>query len=269
MIRKSSISEEDFFSFKLTEKSICGMTYKSAGNFWHEYSSEKSFEFAKKVLELTGFDLLYLFNRLIVMRAETHSDKVICFSKPNNLRTNEFFGDGAIYYGPGAAVFFPGGCPAIAFRDEEANLSGLLHGGWKPITQGILEKFLKQWEKSGGKSHKTLIKFLPSICPQCLIYERKYFVSKIVPHLVTLLGNEITAQDFYSHVRNKARHRNETNFYLDFLIERILRVSGYQNLELSSECTCCSEKGGKYWCYRHDDNKEKRYRSAAFLITAV
>lgn len=256
---KETVSEEIFFySFRMDDKSIAGMTYKNAGNFYPNGSNGKAFELAEKTLRITDF-YSAVSDKFIVMRAERHGDEVICFSDNSTLKTIELFCDGIIYRETGAVIFFPGGCPAISFRDTEANLSGMLHAGWKPTTKGIVEKFLNEWRVAGGKPQNTKIKFLAAICEQCLTYEDEYFYSVIAPEIQALLNNKKIADKFYYSRDNKKIH-----FMLNFLVVYLLEKNGYRISELP-ECTC--DKHQKYWCYRHDDKDGKKYRNAAFIIT--
>jgi copper oxidase (laccase) domain-containing protein len=263
MAEENSVSEEMFYSFRMDDKSIAGMTRKNAGNFYSDGSSEKTFELAKKVLEITGF-YSAVSDKFVVMRAEKHGDEVIYFPNNSMLKTTQLFCDGVIYRGIGATIFFPGGCPAISFRDIEANLSGMLHGGWKPITKGIVKKFLDKWEVIGGKPQNTAIKFLPSICDQCLEYESEYFYSILYPNIQALLNNRKIADKFHYSRDNKKIH-----FLLNFLIVYLLEKSGYNKISAFPECTCGNDNGKhqKYWCYRHDDKDGEKYRNSAFIIT--
>lgn len=254
---KETVSEEIFYSFQMDDKSIAGMTYKNAGNFYPDGSNGKAFELAKKALEITCF-YSAVSDKLIIMRAEKHGDEVICFPDNSMLKTTQLFCDGVIYRGTGAVIFFPGGCPGISFRDTQANLSGMLHGGWKPITKGIVKKFLNEWQIAGGKPENTKIKFLPSICEKCLTYESEYFYSVVAPEIRTLLNDKKIADKFYN------RDNKKIHFLLNFLVVYLLEKSGYNGISAFPECTC--DKHQKYWCYRHDDGKEKR-RNAAFIIT--
>lgn len=257
VIIKETVSEERFYSFQMDENTTAGMTYKNAGNFYPNSSNEKAFELAEKALKITGF-YPDVSDKLIIMRAKNHSDEVICFPDNSMLKTTQLFCDGVIYRGAGAVIFFPGGCPAISFRDIKANLSGMLHGGWKPITKGIIKKFLNEWQKAGGKPENTKIKFLPAICDRCLTYENEYFYSVVYPSLLELL-KEKTVYCLYSHNDKKIY------FHLNFLIEYLLRKNGYEGISSLSECTCGYHQ--KYWCYRHNDKGKEKYRNSAFIIT--
>ena len=245
--------------FRKSNGLIIGMTTQEAGNFYPNGSSIKAIELAEKTIRLVDYPK---FSNLIVMRAERHGNSVINLSSlADTVGIVEFFCDGVIYKGPGAAVFFPGGCPAIAFYDPEKNLFGLIHGGWQPMIKGIIKKFLAEWEISGGKKERTKIQFLPSICESCLIYDDPYFNSTIFPKLVELFGNKKSAKDFFTSVRKK------THFQLNFLIEHLIRRDGYNNISIlpaRKNCTCCGDN--TYWCYRHHDNGNEKYRNAAFII---
>lgn len=255
---KETVSEEIFYSFQMDDKSIAGMTYKNAGNFYPNNSNE-TFELAEKTLRITDF-YSAVSDKFIVMNDGKRSDEVICFSDNSMLKTTQLFCDGVIHRGTGAVIFFPGGCPAISFRDTRADLSGMLHAGWKPITKGIVEKFLNKWQMAGGKSQNTAIKFLPSICDECLTYESEYFHSVVAQKIHTLLNDKKIADKFYYSRDNKKIH-----FLLNFLIVHLLEKNGYNGILAFPECTC--GKHQKYWCYRHDDEGEKKHRNAAFIIT--
>jgi len=262
MVEEKSVSEEIFYSFQMDDNSIAGMTYKSAGNFCPDGSNGEAFELAEKALRITDF-YSAVSDKFIVMRAEKHGDEVICFPDNSMLKTTQLFCDGVIYRGTGAVIFFPGGCPAISFRDTEADLSGILHAGWKPTTKGIVEKFLNKWEMAGGKSQDTMIKFLPSICDKCLTYESEYFYSVVAPEIHTLLSDKkITDKFYYYSPDNK-----EIHFLLNFLVIYLLEKSGYNGISVFPECTCGDGKHRKYWCYRHNDEGEEKHRNAAFIIT--
>lgn len=245
-------TKRQFMASWFNGNSFAGMTFKNAGNFYPEGSVEKAYHFAKKVLDITGF--LHLTDRLIVMRAETHGNDVIhIFKMPQVLSYySQYFCDGIIFNGKGAAIFFPGGCAAIAFRDKKADISGMLHGGWKPIAQGIIKNFLRKWESAGGSPETTQIEFLPSICGNCLTFDTIYF-------------EEVSAA-LKLYEPNMFIHKINGKYGLDLskLIEVSLNELGY-GTNNNASCVCCS---GNHWCYRCDDKNGKKHRNAAFIITS-
>ncbi|MDP3014949.1 MAG: laccase domain-containing protein [bacterium] len=257
-IKEESVLEEKFCSFQIDGNATVGMTHKNSGNFYPNGSSKKAFELAKKVLEITGF-YSAVSDKLIIMRAEKHGDRITYF--PNNFKTGttQRFCDGVIYRGAGAAIFFPGGCPAIAFRNEKTNISGLLHGGWKSITQDIVERFFSLWENAGGRKETTQIIFLPSTCGNCLKYENDgydYFLKTVYPAIKAMRPDD---NDRFIHTAD-----HSINFNLIGLICELFMEKGYKKINEIGECVCCS---GKYWCYYHDDKNGVKHRNAAFITT--
>ncbi len=241
--------ERQFILKQFEGRAFAGMTFKNAGNFYPNGSCGKADQDAKSVLGITGF--LYLSDRLAIMRAEKHGRKVIYLG--NHFNAAQLFCDGVIYSGKGAAVFFPGGCAAIAFRDERADISGMLHGGWKPVAQGIIEIFLRKWWNAGGSYKTTQIKFLPAICGNCLVFDTAYFKKVVSPAINSRSLDEFT----------KRINAEYISLDLSKFIEASLNGFGY-NAENNASCVCCS---GKYWCYRCDDKDGVKHRNAAFVIT--
>lgn len=241
--------------------SFSGMTFKNAGNFYPDGSREKAEYFAKKVLDMTGFS--YLLNRLAVMRAENHGNKVVFLGDmKEQIQSSQFFCDGVIFRGKGAAVFFPGGCAAIAFRDKKANLSGMLHAGWKPVAQNIIREFLRSWENLGGSSGTTEIKFLPSICNNCLVFDMEYFkhVRKTMEQSSDKTDCLFQPAEFLNYSIKDGRIHLSLS---DMIVSLLYYNHGY--VAEKPECHCCG--GGKHWCYRCNDKNGVKYRNAAFIIT--
>lgn len=245
--------EEKYFFAKLGEETITGMTFRNAGNFFPR-TNEMAFQFSRKVLEITNY--YYLKNRILIMRSKDAKMEVI-FMKEPTIKTQQLFHEAIIYRGKGAAVFFPGGCPGIIFHDEKANLSGLFHGGWRQVANGIIDRFLEIWERTNGSRAWTKIKILPGICEKCLNFDKQYYANFIEPVIKHLLIQESEHQ----FIKN---NKERIGMNLIGLIEFHLKQKGYVQIRKSHECTCCS---GKYWCYRCDDKDGKKYRNAAFIIT--
>ena len=249
-----------FKQFAVNNNSFAGMTTKAAGNFALNGCPTKAFDMADKALTLTGFNGF----GNIVMRAETHSDKVFVFSELENNISTQVVCDGVIYRGQGAAVFFPGGCPAIAFRDKKANISGILHGGWKSVTQGIVDNFLREWEFVGGKKENTQIIFLPATCKDGAVYKGKgynYFKKIIFPAIEKMRPRD--SFRFINVVRGYLDEYQYIKFDLMRLIVFLLMKKKYEDMTDVGGCVCC---GDKFWFYDRDD-KDGKYRNAAFIIS--
>ncbi len=244
-----------FSQFDVSNKVLAGMTLKGAGNFSPNSSFAEAFKMADMALTISGFNQV----GYVVMRAENHGDDVWFFEKLKKNKSTQVFCDGVIYYGPGSAIFFPGGCPTIILCDEKANISGLLHGGWKSITQNIVDRFLTLWENVSGRKETTQIVFLPSMCGDCLKYEKdgyNYFLKTVYPIIKVMRPND---NDQFIHIENRS-----INFNLVGLIRELFTEKGYKKINDTGECVCCS---GKYWCYSRDDKNGIKYRNAAFIIT--
>ena len=230
------------------DRFFAGMTLRSAGNFYPDGSFNKAFKAAGKILKLSGFNQI----GCIIMRAEEHSNNIWFFEK---IKRNEFyqvFCDGVIYRDAGAAVFFPGGCPAIVFRDEKTGISGMLHGGWMAVARRVIENFLRKWEDIGGSPDTTQIKFLPSICANCLTFDADYFKK---------VSAAMASHDLNMFVRKI--NEQYLSFDLSKFIEILLNRFGY-DVKNDAVCVCCS---GNHWCYRCDDKNGAKHRNAAFIIT--
>ncbi|PIV10121.1 hypothetical protein COS33_00285 [Candidatus Wolfebacteria bacterium CG02_land_8_20_14_3_00_37_12] len=240
--------DRQFIFRQLGGNSFAGMTLRVAGNFYPDGSFDKAFEVADRALAISGFNQ----TEYIIMRVEEHGNNIWFFEEIKKREAYQIFCDGVIYRGTGAAVFFPGGCPAIAFHDEAIGISGMLHGGWKSIAQGVVKNFLHKWEDAGGLPNTTQIEFLPSICSNCLKFDNDYFKK------VSAAMAPIKAYMF-------ARRRNEryVSFNLLKLIEILINGFGYK-VENNTDCVCCS---GNHWCYRCDDKNGRKYRNAAFIIS--
>lgn len=249
------------FMFKQfgNSRSLAGMTFKNAGNFYPDGSFSKAFEAADKALAISGFNQM----GHIIMRAEGHGNNVWFFEKIEKGEAYQVFCDGVIYRGAGAAIFFPGGCPAIAFRDKKADISGMLHGGWKPITQGIVDNFLALWEDVGGCKQNTQIIFLPAVCKDGAVYRGdgyKYFSKTIYPAVKAMRPS-----DFFRFFTLIKGYKDEhVKFNLIHLICFLLVERGYEEVIAVDECVCC---GNKFWFYDRDDKNSIKYRNAAFIIS--
>ena len=243
------------------DNALAGMTLKSAGNFYANGSIEGVFGKADKVFQIAGFSR-WLGN--VIMRAEGHGSNVYFFEKLKKGESAQVFCDGVIYRGYGAAVFFPGGCPAIAFHDKEAGISGMLHGGWKSIARGIIDNFLALWENVGGRKQNTQIIFLPAVCKDGAVYRGdgyKYFSKTISPVVKAMRPSDFFR--FFALI--KRRHKDEyVKFDLIRLICFLLLERGYEEMIDIDECVCC---GDKFWFYDRDDKNGKKYRNAAFVIS--
>lgn len=234
-----------FDQFSIDDNSLAGMTFKNAGNFFARNQREADIN-AIKVFKITGFP--YLSARTIIMHA-VHEEKVIfsgrCF------KTSQFYCDGVIFRGKGAAVFFSGGCATVAFRDKKADISGLLHAGWRSVSLKIVEKFLRKWERVGGNPDTTIVHFLPAACGYGLIFDNDYF------------KNIVDAMPYNLKGFAKKINKDYVGFSLVPLVEKILNEHRYV-VKTSRECVCCS---GHFWYYRRDDKNGVKYRNAAFIIT--
>ena len=248
--------EKKFIITRISEETIAGMTLKNAGNFYPE-TNDAAFESSNKILKIIGYDVDYLNKRRLIMRSKGAKPEVVFLKQPE-VKTKLLFYEGIIYRGNGALIFFPGGCPGIVFRDDNANISGLLHGGWRIITQGIIEKFLKQWETCGGKWTTTKIKSLPSICVDCLTFDQNYFSNIVWPALKPVIPEKFDRDKIVKNIGG--RMGLDITAIIDYLITK----KGYyvDNIAL---CTCHIKN---FWCYRCDDKNGKKYRSGVFLVTA-
>lgn len=243
---------KEFGYFKLFDEMVAGMTFKNTGNFAVEDFGEKYRNIAKEVgLENAP--------PLITILANKHTNRVLPFIEKIE-PPYEYICDGIIYKGSGAAVFFPGGCLPVAFRDMENNLSGLLHVSVQTISKDIISIFLKKWKSAGGNPSRTRVFFLPAICDDCLNYEVKYFQEKIFPEIKPAIDSTHLSQiNFINYEKGF--------FYLNLikLAKELIKKQDYDLISLSNECTCCNHN--RYWCYRHHDNDRQKFRNAAFIIT--
>ncbi|MEK7075801.1 MAG: laccase domain-containing protein [Patescibacteria group bacterium] len=250
--------EKSFYSLQMDKNTTTGMTHKNTGNFYPGSLFAKAFEAADRALTISDINQPIIGVGYVVMQAE-HGNNVWFFEKLNRSESHQIFCDGVIYRGTGAAIFFPGGCPAIAFRDEEVNISGLLHGGWKSVTQNIVKNFFSLWENAGGTKKTTQIVFLPSTCGNCLKYENDgydYFLKTVYPIIEAMRPND---NGRFIHTID-----HSINFNLISLIRKLFTEKGYKKINEMNECVCCS---GKYWCYYHDDKNGVKHRNAAFIAT--
>ena len=69
---------------------------------------------------------------------------------------------------------------------------------------------------------------------------------------------------FYLHIFYSLRFMSEAPTLAFVTMGVYFFWKGYISKK-AHECTCCSRK---YWCYLCDDKKGKKYRNAAFIITA-
>lgn len=252
--------EEKYFFTKLGEETIAGMTFRNAGNFYPQ-SNGAVFKAKDEILKMINCDIPYIQNRTLIMINKSNTKTETIFIKQPQLKTQLVFREAIIYRGRGAIMFFPGGCPGVVFHDEKANLSGLLHGGWRIVADGIIENFLRNWRLYGGKEIWTRIKILPSICQNCLKFDQQYFLSAVLPVLGPLIPNGTHMNKFTKLIGSKV------GFDLQSLISSIITSYGYYlNIDdVISNCTC---HNNEFWCYRCDDKDGKKYRNGVFLITA-
>ncbi len=245
-------SDLEIRRYRIAPGVLAGMTKRPAGNF----SS------AEKVSPIT---LDYL-HRLIggkdqepesfVMRAQEHSPHIYNWSAH---QPEERVCDGVIWEGSGLALFFPGGCGGVVFHDPAQNLSGLLHCSWKTVAQRIVTNFTTMWEVFGGSPDTTIVRFLPAICGKCLNFDIRYWESEVRPALGWALAWASLSMDcFVEKVDDKL------GFHLMPMVNTILKQSGYDP-EDRFICTCHS---GEYWCYRHHDRYDGKYRNTAFLLVS-
>ena len=243
--------EKDFLMYQLSNETIAGMTFKSAGNY---QTKDRIFS-----LDILQYFQLYksvqLKNRLITIHNSTYGK--VSFFKEAITPPPLISADGIIYRGIGGVIFFPGGCPIIAFANTKANLSGIMHVSWKSLGAGIINNFIDLWEKCGGKIIETKIQILPAMCKECLNFPKEYYQNAIAPTIRHSFPEEIISQ----FTKN-----NEKKIELDLigLIQFALKQKGYL-AKKAHECTCCSKK---YWRYLCDDRNGKKHRNAAFVLTA-
>lgn len=276
---------KDFFSISLTDNSVAGITFKSAGNFHINESRNKALNNAKRLLSDIGIigDVINESIPVVVMGAHKHTDKVLYFEKQKKSFSSEEKSfetladyeicDGIIFKGKGIGIFYPGGCAPVVLRDQKADLTGIIHCGWKPVAQGIIDKFFALWEKKGGNPINTELTLLPNICHKCLEYDTIYFYEKIFPHIINLFKSKNvqkpakTAKEFCIDISEK----NKTLFMVPMLVEHLLYRRCYYELSKFNECicgkNCANKKDSRYWCYRHDDTITNKYRGAVFAIT--
>lgn len=254
--------KEKFFITRLGEETIAGMTFRNAGNFY-PYSNETAFKTKDEILRIIDCDIPYIQDRTLIMINKADIKIETIFIKQPQLKTQLIFREAIIHRGRGAIMFFPGGCPGVVFHDEKANLSGLLHGGWRIIATGIIENFLKSWESAGGKAIWTRIKILPGICQNCLKFDKKYFMSAVLPALKSLIFNSNGA-----HIDKFTKFIGDrVGLNLGSLISHLIENCGYyiDERDIVATCTCHTNE---FWCYRCDDKNDKKHRNAVFIITA-
>ncbi|MEK7636040.1 MAG: laccase domain-containing protein [Patescibacteria group bacterium] len=249
--------EKKFIITKISEETIAGMTLKNAGNFYPK-TNDAAFESSNKILKIIGYDIDYLNKRKLIMINKADIRPEIVFLKQPEVKTKLLFYEGIIYRGNGALMFFPGGCPGIVFRDDNANLSGLFHGGWRIIAQGIIEQFLKQWETCGGKWTTTRIKILPGICVDCLTFDQDFFSNIVWPMLKPIIPKELAKESIVKKIDRKI------GLDLVAIIDYLITKKGYY-VDSITLCTCHIKN---FWCYRCDDKNGKKYRNGVFLVTA-
>ena len=249
--------EEKFIFTRISKETIAGTTLKNAGNFYPK-TNDAAFESSNKILKMIGYDIDYLNKRRLIMINKADTKPEIIFLKKPEVKTKLLFYEGIIFRGIGALMFFPGGCPGIVFRDDDADLSGLFHGGWRIITQGIIEQFIKQWETCGGKWATTRIKILPGICVDCLTFDQDYFSNIVWPALKPIIPDKLDRDKIVKKISEKI------GLNLITIIDYLITKKGYYVSSITL-CTCHIKN---FWCYRCDDKKEKKYRNGVFLVTA-
>ena len=252
--------KEKFFNTRLGEETITGMTFRNAGNFYPQ-SNDAAFRLKDEILKMIGYNIPYIQDRTLIMINKSDTKTETIFIKQPQLKTQLIFREAIIHRGMGAIMFFPGGCPGVVFRDDKANISGLLHGGWRIVADGIIENFLKSWQSAGGKEIWTKIKILPCICQNCLKFDQQYFLSTLLPTLKPLIPNGAHMNQFTKLIGSKV------GLDLKSLVRCLITSYGYylNADDILHDCTC---HNSKFWCYRCDDKNGKKYRNAVFVITA-
>lgn len=244
--------EKDILLYQFNERTMAGITFKNAGNY---NSADKIF--SNDILQYFQlYGLSSLRKRLITVYSSNINGKTIFIKE--GLSAPQTLAEGIIYRGIGGVIFFPAGCPIIIFCNENSNLSGIIHAGWKSIGAGIIDNFIDLWKKHEGHQNETKIQILPAMCGKCLDFYQQDYSRLVIPAIKHLISQKSISQ-FTKY------HKGKISMDLPRLIEYFLNQKGYKSIEKPHECVCCS---GKYWCYRCDDKDGKKYRNAAFIITA-
>ena len=245
---------DDRLSLVKLGKAHAGITKKILGNFTPKENPLDllaSLHPLFSTLKAIGLEPQGLSNFNIMM-AQHGSEVVITRGEAGG---RIYLGDAIIFKGPGITTYFPGGCPTVCFRDDSANLTGIIHAGWRSISQLIIPKFIADWVCESGTARNTKITLLPNIGPCCLSYRQEAFRKEILPELER---SSFLRPEEYAKPGGQGVRLN-----LSRIIQATLGNLGYYIPPFPEDCICCS---GDYHCYRCDDQNGQKYRNAAFVL---
>ncbi len=215
-LKKNNNIEHCFFSRKNgTSKGIYESLNCGIGSKDEKLNVKKNLDIVSKKFNIE--------TKQLVLMHQTHSNKVEIVENKNNLRKVE--SDAMITKSNSVALcVLTADCAPILIYEEDKQIIGCIHAGWKGAINGVIENTLKKLKEIGGNTEKL------SVCIGPCIAQKNYEVK----------------EDFYSVFIKKSKEndsfflkndKNAFNFDLRGFVNKKFEdcgVSKIENISLDS-----------------------------------
>lgn len=176
---------------------------------------------------------------------QVHGDKVLIVGDQNFEEIKNIQADGLLTNRKGLALStYHADCVPIYFHDEDKEIIGLAHAGWKGTLENISKNMIGKMIREFNCELKDIkVAIGPSICVDC--YEIKEDVS-------TLFKNKYNEKDILDYKNNKIYldlwKTNEMNLLEIGILKENISISGF--------CTSCNID--KLYSYRRENGTKNR-----------
>ncbi len=226
-LKKNNNIEHCFFSRKNgTSKGIYESLNCGIGSKDEKLNVKKNLDIVSKKLNIE--------TKQLVLMHQTHSNKVEIVENKNSLRKVE--SDAMITQSNSVALcVLTADCAPILIYEEDKQIIGCIHAGWKGAINGVIENTLKKLKEIGGNTEKL------SVCIGPCIAQKNYEVK----------------EDFYSVFIKKSKEndsfflkndKNAFNFDLRGFVNKKFADCGVSKIENISLDSCAMKN--EYFSHR-------------------
>lgn len=145
-------------------------------------------------------------------------------------------------------------CPPVFLYDPRNKILAAIHGGWRPVMNGVIYNAVNEMIRLGAKTKRLKAAILPGIrqeCYQFSLNEAQKIFRLYKPFM-----------KYFGKGRKKRCYVDIKGIIKCQLTEELGLLP--ENLEVSSECTCCHKE--KYFSYRGEKMKPENVRAGIAML---